>query len=309
MTNGQTRSSNWVSVDKTGPTCPEGEEPVRTHGRWLVPILVALAVLAAVRAVDWAQSNEDVQQLERDLSLHTGREAEEDSRSLARTLIGEGVPHEEAVDVAATLNYFGSDVLDYLPTARLLAAIEQSAPTTNVNPSRDVVRVAEQLEVDSEGLWSFLNLVVQESIERQMPADVTVEGLRVHGVEYAFGCELVEQEPCPVDVVVELVLDRQQGDYEQFGRIDCRLGTNAAHPACLAFADCAVEYAVVLDTHEAELDVWKTAEALGHEFGSAGWKEWTAATTGMAEWSWEAHETCITERYGVDPHKALVLAR
>ena len=295
--------------DGTTPTCPEEEEPVRRYGRWLISALVVLAALAALQAADWLQSNEDAQQLERDLRIHTGSEAGEEAFNLAQRLMEEGVPYEEAVDVAATLSYLGGYVLEDLPTARLLAVIEQNASTTEANPSRDIVRVAEQLEVDSEGLWSFLNLVIQESIERQMPADVTVEGLHEHGVEYAFGCELVEREPCPVGVVVELVLDRQQAEYEQFGRIDCRLRTNATHPGCLTFAECAAEYAAVLEAQDTDLDAWETARTLGHEPGSAGWEEWTAATYETFESSWEAHETCITERYGIDAYKALVLAR
>ena len=282
---------------------------MRRYGRWLISALVVLAALAALRAGDWLQSNEDAEQLERDLRIHTESEAGEDAFNLAQRLMEEGVPYEEAVDVAATLSYLGGYVLEDLPTARLLAVIEQNASTTEANPSRDIVRVAEQLEVDSDGLWSFLNLVIEESIERQMPADVAVEGLHEHGVEYAVGCELVKREPCPVDVVVELVLDRQQAEYEQFGRIDCRLRTNAAHPGCLTFAECAAEYAAVLEAQDTDLDALETAEALGHEPGSAGWEEWTAATYETFESSWEAHETCITERYGIDAYKALVLAR
>ena len=210
-----------------------------------MPVLVVLAVLAVLVALRLAQSIEDTQQLERDLRLHTGGDAGEDVYNLAQTLMTEGVPHEEAVDVAATLSYLGGDVFDDLRAARLLALFEQNAPT-DARPSRDLVRVAEQLEVDSDGLWSFLNLVVQESYERETPADVMVEGLREHGLEYATGCELVEQAPCPVDVVVQLALDRQQADYEQWGYTDCRLGANAAHPGCVTFAACADEYAVVL---------------------------------------------------------------
>ena len=276
-----------------------------------MPVLVVLAVLAVLVALRLAQSIEDTQQLERDLRLHTGGDAGEDVYNLAQTLMTEGVPHEEAVDVAATLSYLGGDVFDDLRAARLLALFEQHAPT-DARPSRDLVRVAEQLEVDSDGLWSFLNLVVQESYERETPADVMVEGLREHGLEYATGCELVEQAPCPVDVVVQLALDRQQADYEQWGYTDCRLGANAAHPGCVTFAACADEYAVVLAARDADLDAWDTARALGHEPGSAGWEEWATVTNETAQSSREAHETCITERYGEGfdaAYKALVLAR
>ena len=293
--------------------CPEDEDSVRSRRRWLIPVLVVLAVLAVLAALRLTQSISDAdtaEQVEADLRRHTGGGAGEDAYDLAQTLIAEGVPHEEAVDVAAALSYLGGDVLDDLRTARLLAVFEQNAPTDAI-PSRDLVRVAEQLEVASDGLWSFLNLVVQESFERETPADVMVEGLREHGLEYATGCELVEQAPCPVDVVVQLALDRQQADYEQWGYTDCRLDANAAHPGCLTFAACADEYAVVLAAQDADLDAWETARALGHEPGSAGWEEWTAATNETAQSSWAAHETCIAERYGegIDAYKALVLAR
>ena len=138
-----------------------------------------------------------------------------------------------------------------------------------------------------------------------------VEGLREHGLEYARGLRTCRTGTVPVDVVVQLALDRQQADYEQWGYTDCRLDVNAAHPGCLTFAECADEYAAVLAAQDAEMDAWETATALGHEPGSAGWEEWTAATSETALSSWEAHETCIAERYGegIDAYEALVLAR
>ena len=120
------------------------------------------------------------------------------------------------------------------------------------------------------------------------------------------------ESPTPLrHVVPHLIGLRQQADYEQWGHIDCRLHMNAAHPACTTFADCANEYALVLATRDADLDAQNTARALGHEPGSAGWEEWTATTNETALSSWEAHETCIDERYGegADAYKALVLAR
>ena len=79
----------------------------------------------------------------------------------------------------------------------------------------------------------------------------------------------------------------------------------------MTFAACADEYALVLAAEDADLDAWETATGLGHEPGSAGWEEWTAATSETALSSWEDHETCIAERYGegIDAYKALVLAR
>ena len=96
------------------------------------------------------------------------------------------------------------------------------------------------------------------------------------------------------------------------GHVDCGLYANAAHPGCVTFADCAGEYALALAAQDASNDDWATAEALGHEIGSAGWEEWTAAGNEAALVTWQAHEACVADRYGEDPVdalKALVLAR
>ena len=178
-------------------------------------------------------------------------------------------------------------------------------------PSRDLVMAAEHLEIDGDGLWGFLDLVTQEGIDRQLPPEVLASGLSEHGLEYATSCELVEQRPCPVDVVVHLTLDRQQADYTQWGHVDCRSDNNIAHPGCLTFADCADEHAAALAAEDANFEASETARSLGHEPGSASWDEWTAATNEAALSSWEAHETCVSERYGdgMDAYKALVLER
>ena len=136
-------------------------------------------------------------------------------------------------------------------------------------------------------------------------------GLSEHAYEYDGACEYVEGAACPLDVVVDLVSDRQQAEYEKWGHVDCLLDVNAAHPGCVTFADCASEYALALAAQDASNDDWATAEDLGHEVGSDGWEEWTAAGNEAADSTWEAHETCITERYGegIEDYKALVLAR
>ena len=79
----------------------------------------------------------------------------------------------------------------------------------------------------------------------------------------------------------------------------------------LTFPDCADEYAGVLASQDADMDAMHRATALGYEPGTAGWEKWTAATTETAQSSWDAHETCIAERYGegLDIYKALVLER
>lgn len=269
----------------------------------LLVVGVVGALLLVGRIFEDAATSE---QLEVDLRRRTGGRASEDAYDLAQTLIAEGVPREEAVGIVA----FGGAVVDDPRTARLLAVFEQNA-SADARPSLDLVLAADSLGVDGNGLWGFLNLVAQEGTKRQLPAEPLAAGLFEHGIEYATGCELVEQAPCPVEVVVQLVLDRQQDDYEQWGHVDCHLDENTAHPGCVTFPDCADEYASVLAAQDADLDASETAMALGHERGSAGWAEWTAATNQAALSSWETHETCIGERYGdgIDAYKTLVLAR
>lgn len=283
---------------------------MRRNIRWFKLLLILLVVVAAVGLNRWVEEMYETEELERDLRIHTSRGADEDSLKLTRALIAEGVARADAVDVAATLSYVDGDSGGDMSMARLLAVFEQSAPE-DARPSTDLMRVAEQLGVDSDGLWGFLNLIIQESFDRQVPADVMASGLHEHGFEYAYGCELVEQTPCPVEAVVELTLDRQHSDYERWGHTDCRLDTNVAHPGCLTFPDCADAYALARSAHDAEIDAWERAQALGHEPGSAGWKEWTKTASETAESSWEAHESCISERYGEgeDAYKALVIGR
>ena len=280
---------------------------MRRNFRWFTPLLVLLVVFAVV-AVYRLEKRDETEQLQPELRIRTGGSADEDARSPTQTVIMEGASQDDAVDVATTLIDVGGDLPGDLSVVRLLTIIEQVSDG-DARLSTDLMRVAEQLEVDSDGLRGFLNLVIQESIDRQVPVDVMASGLHEHGFEYAYGCELVEQTPCSVEVVVELTLDRQHSDYERWGDTDCRLDTNVAHPGCLTFPDCAAEYALVRATHEAEIEAWERARALGHEPGSAGWEEWTNAASEIAESSWEAHETCITERYGEgnDAYKALVL--
>lgn len=240
----------------------------------LLLLLVAGLVVSGRLLMQFNESRATDEQVERDLRLRTGGKAGEDAYELARLLIAEGVPLGEAVDVAATLSFLGSGALADLETARLLARFEQDA-SADARPSSDLVGVAEQLEVGGDGLRSFVNQVSREATERQMPVEPLMAGLQEHGLEYAVGCELAEQQPCPVDMTVQLALDRQQADYEQWGHVDCRAADNIAHPACLTFPDCAAEYALWLAGHD------------------------------------EVHETCIANRYGegIDAYKALVLER
>ena len=273
-------------------------------------MLLVVGIVVALRLV--AGVSEDInaaEEVERDLRLRTGGTAGEDAYELARLLIAEGTPREEAVNVAGTLSYLGADALKDMRTARLLAQFEQSASAKGA--SRDLVKAAQQMEVDRDGLWSFLNLVAQEGTERQMPVEQWGAALREHEPEYAEGCAIVERSPCPVEVVVGLVLDRQQADYRQWGHVDCRRSMNTAHPGCVTFADCADEFGWALAASVTNLDARETATALGHEPGSAGFEEWTALTGEAARSASEAHEACISERYGEgnDAYRALVLPR
>ena len=276
--------------------------------RWLVVLVVVVVVVGVVVAVrlltDSNASRNEAEQLTADLARRTGGRAGEDAHELAQALIEEGVPMSDAVNIVA----LGDDVLADPRTAWVLARFEQNAPA-DAFPSRDLVMAARDLEVGGDRLWAFLDLVTQEGIDRQLPPEVLASGLREHGLEYATSCELVEQRPCPVDVAVLLTLDRQQADYEQWGHVDCRSDNNIAHPGCLTFADCADEYAAALAAQDADFGASETARSLGHEPGSASWDEWTAATNEAALSSREAHDTCVSERYGdgLDAYKALVL--
>ena len=263
-----------------------------TRRDWTVvlSVLLAAAIIVVGIRLD-SPRHEDTRPsrtVTSDLLRRTKGTAGEGAYDLARTLLlNESVSMEEVVDVVASLSYLGDDVLDGLES------------------------VAEQLEVVDDGLWVFLKLVVQESDERQMPLDATVAGLSEHGIAYATGCEQVEQTRCPFGVVVQLALERQQADYERWGLVDCRLDTNAAHPGCVTFANCADEYASMLAAQDDAHDARQIATALGHEPDSGGWEEWTAAVNATAQTSREAHEVCIAENYGegIDAYKTLVLTQ
>ena len=273
-------------------------------------VLVVVGAVAALRLLThMEQTVHTRQEIERDLRIRTGGGAGEDDYDVVQALMAEGVGREAAVDAAATLSYIDASALDGLGTARLLARFEQGAPAA-ARPSRDLVRVAEQLGVDGGGLWSFLDFAARESTQRRMPVEPLVAGLSEHGFEYAEGCEIVEQAPCPADAVVRLALDRQQSDYEQWGHVDCNLGRNDAHPGCLTFVDCADEYALALVAQDADLDAFKMAMALGHEPGSPDWHAWTDTAHDTARSSWQAHADCVAARYGegMEAYKALVTA-
>ena len=233
------------------------------------------------------------------------------ARDLATALIEQGVSVDAASRVLAALRAdFGGADLGDLEAAQLLAAWEEAAPSAGAARVLGKVGV-HQLGVTREGLADFIRTVTSEQSRRQLPPEVILAGLSEHVIDYRAACEYVEGAPCPLDVVLDLVADRQQADYEQWGHIDCGLYANDAHPGCVTFADCAGEYALALAAQDASNDDWATAEALGHEIGSAGWEEWTAAGNEAELVTWEAHEACVADRYGegVDAFKALVLKR
>ncbi len=281
--------------------------------RWRLVVIAVVVVGLVVGERLLTQASEAADRAsEIEVSMARGGVTGAGARDLATALIEQGVSVDAASSVVAALrvDFGGADLAD-LEAAHLLAAWEEAAP--GVGAARVLGKVgAHQLGVTREGLADFVRAVTSEQRQRQLPPAVVLAGLSEHVIEYRSACEHVEGAPCPLDVVLDLVADRQQADYEQWGHVDCGLYANAAHPGCVTFADCASEYALALAAQDASNDDWATAEALGHEIGSAGWEEWTAAGNEAALVTWEAHEACVNDRYGEDPVdalKALVLAR
>ncbi len=284
---------------------------LQRHWRRLVLIAVVVVGLV-VGARLLAQANEEANRAsEIKAGLVRRGVTGEGERDLAAALRGEGISADAAVGVGAALRAtFGGADLSDLEAAGLLAAWEESDTAPHDSASRTLSQIGSGLGATRAGFAAFARTVTNEVAERELPPAVVLAGLSEHAYEYDGACELVEGAACPLDVVVDLVGDRQQADYEQWGHVDCLADGNAAHPGCVTFADCASEYALVLAAQAASDDDWATADALGHEIGSDGWQEWTTAGNEAVNSAREAHETCITERYGegTGAYKALVLA-
>lgn len=200
---------------------------MRRYFGWRTAVLVLLAVLGVVGS-RWMDRIDDDRGLRQEIAIRTGS-TDDDVFDLVKSLIANGAAEADAIDVVATVRHFGGDgvggggLAEDPGSIRLLAAIEQASDADS-RPSADLMIVAEHLNVGSDDLWRFLNLVVQQSAERRMPLEVAVAGLREHGFEYAYGCEVVEGASCPVEASVALTLDRQQADYESWGRTDISRG-------------------------------------------------------------------------------------
>ena len=291
---------------------PPGQRLLGRYWRRIVLILVVVVAVIVVARTLEQRSEEANSASEIEVGLLRRGVTGEAEQELAAALRGEGISAESAASVVHSLlvTFGGADLSD-LEVARLLAAWEDSDTAPHDDASRVLTQVADGLGVTREGLAGFVRSAAGEVYEREVPPAVILAGLSEHAYEYDGACELVEGASCPLEVVIEFVADRQQAEYEQWGHVDCGLEANAAHPGCVTFADCAGEYAVALAAQDASNDDWETAKALGHEPGSAGWEEWTAAGNDAVLSTWEAHESCIAERYGegVDAFKALVLAR
>lgn len=289
-----------------------------TLRRWLLchwPKLLIVAVVVVgvvVGARLLIQANEEANrasEVEAALARRGLGQAAGNERDLAAALIEQGVSAEAAAGVVAALRNHGEGTgIGDSEAARQLATWEE----TETGASGVLIVEARNLGVTQEGLADFARTVTVEQQQRQLPPAVVLAGLSEHTIEYAYACQLVEGSPCPHNVVLDFVLDRQQAEFERWGHVDCRVNVNAAHPGCVTYADCADEYAVLVAALEASIDDSVTAESLGHEIGSDGWEEWTAVSSAAATAAQESHETCIDERYGEDPveaMKALVLAR
>lgn len=288
---------------------------LQRHWRKLaVGALVVIGLVVGARLLTEASEEANrASEIEVGFMRELGRAPVEAEQDLAGALIEQGVSAEVAISVVAALGIRdgGGDLGD-LEAAQWLVAWEEVDTAPHDDASRVLVGEADRLGVTREGLADFVRAVTGEQQQRQLPPAVVLAGLSEHTFDYSFACELVENSPCPHDVVIDLVLDRQQADYQQWGHVDCFAKANAAHPGCVTYSDCAGEYAVLLAALDESNADWATAEALGHEIGSDAWNEWTAASGETVDAAEEAHETCIDEHYGEDPIdavKALVLNR
>ena len=132
------------------------------------------------------------------------------ARDLTTALVEQGVSVDAASSVAAALrvDFGGADLAD-LEAAQMLAAWEEAAPGVGAAVVLGKVG-AHQLGVTREGLADFVRTVTSEQRRRQLPPAVVLAGLSEHVIEYRSACEYVEGAPCPLDVVLDLVADRQQ---------------------------------------------------------------------------------------------------
>ena len=183
--------------------------------RWRLVVIAVVVVGLVVGARLLTQASEAADRAsEIEASLGRRGVTGAGERDLATALIEQGVSVDAASSVVAALrvDFGGADLAD-LEAAQLLAAWEEAAPgAAGVLGGVG----AHQLGVTREGLADFVRTVTGEQRRRQLPPAVILAGLSEHVIEYRSACEYVEGAPCPLDVVLDLVADRQQADYEQW---------------------------------------------------------------------------------------------
>lgn len=279
-----------------------------------IALLVVAVIAVIVVAGILEQRSEDADRASEIRADLFGRGVtSEQSHELAAALRNDGISADAAAAAVAALRAtFGAADLSDREAAGLLAAWEESDTAPHDSASRTLSQIGSGLGATREGFAAFVRTVTDEVTERELPPAVILAGLSEHVYEYQLACELVEGAPCPLEVAIDLVADRQQADYGQWGHVDCLHDENVAHPGCVTFADCAAEYAVVITANETWMEAQRTASDLGHDFGTDGWLSWTAQAAATADQARNAHEACIDDSYGediVEAYKSLVLAR
>ena len=250
----------------------------------------------------------------------------DDATALLRDLVAWGASTQGAINaVAALFTTFGTSGPGVWDTAALLTIVEEGTIEDNrraphfalpVTASRMVTELAMGLGLDWGEFQSLIVAVFHEVFERSLPPPVVVAGLSEHGYAHAAACEGRTGAPCPIDEVVGLVSEQQQGDYERRGHIYCE-GDRSTRPECVPFAGCASAYASAFDAQDeaAEARTWADelharSVALAEEgyadeevgIGAAREAEDAErrAETEDEELAaaWQAHELCIAKVYG-----------
>ena len=260
------------------------------------------------------------------LVSETEGRANDEATALLRDLVAWGASTQGAINaVAALVTTFGTSGPGVWDTAALLTIVEEGTLEDNrrephlalpVTASRMVTELATGLGLDWGEFQGLVVAVFHEGFERSLPPPVVVAGLSEHGYAHAAACEGRTGAPCPVDEIVGLVAEQQQGDYERRGHIYCD-GYRSTQPECVPFAECASAYDSAFDAQDEAAEARGNAEALharsiamaeeGYADEDRGIRAAREAEDAerraVAEdeevaAAWQEHELCIAKVYG-----------
>ena len=250
--------------------------------------------------------------------------ANDEATALLRDLVAWGANTQGAINaVAALVTTFGTSGPGVWDTATLLTILEDSSIWYHddylalpVPASRMITELATGLGLDWGEFQGLVVAVFHEGFERSLPPPVVVAGLSEHGYAHAAACEGRTGAPCPVDEIVGLVAEQQQGDYERRGHIYCD-GNRSTQPECVPFAECASAYASAFDAQDEAAEARGNAEALHARsiaIAEEGYADEDRGIRAAREAedaerradaedeevaaAWQEHELCIAKVYG-----------